>query len=100
MKSFEITSQTKNVNFTYKNDEIVVIGNYQLNATTDTLVNISGSVYTKNTDGNQGDYIGNFNGNMRDGVMMYSFSEMSISNLKKVDDAIIDIEAEIAKDAE
>ena len=91
MSTFNITSSTLNSNYEYKNGVVIVTGGYSKNATTDTLQSISGSVYNDN-NGEQGDYIGNFNGYMREGEILYSLSEMSRRGSNKVWDAIDEIE--------
>lgn len=91
MSTFNITSSTLNSNYEYKNGVVIVTGGYSKNATTDTLQSISGSVYNDN-NGEQGDYIGNFNGYMREGEVRYSLSEMSRKDSNKVWDAIDEIE--------
>ena len=58
------------------------------------MQSIGGSVYNDN-NGEQGDYIGNFNGYMRDGEVKYSISEMSRKDANKVWDAIDEIEQNI-----
>lgn len=95
MESFEITSSTLNSNYEFKNDYVVVNGNFVKDAKTDVLLNISGTAYRKNAQGEQGDYIGNFNGYMRDGEIKYSLSEMSRADSNLVWDAIDAIEANI-----
>lgn len=91
MSTFNVTSSTLNSNYEYKNGVVVVTGNYSKDATNDTLQSIGGSVYADN-NGNQGDYIGNFNGYMRDEEIRYSLSEMSRRDSNKVWDAIDEIE--------
>ena len=95
MESFEITSSTLNSNYEFKNDYVVVNGNFVKDAKTDALSNISGTAYRKNAQGEQGEYIGNFNGYMRDGEIKYSLSEMSRQDSNLVWDAIDAIEANI-----
>lgn len=95
MESFEITSSTNNSNYEYKNDYVVVNGNFAKDAKTDSLTNISGTAYRKNAQGEQGEYIGNFNGYMRDGQIKYSLSEMSRQDSNLVWDAIDAIEINI-----
>lgn len=94
MGTFTITSSTTNNSFSYEDTNVTVQGSYTLDATTNTLQNVSGSAY-KAQDGAQGDYIGNFNGYMRDGEIRYSISEMSRRNANLVWDAIDEIEANI-----
>ena len=95
MESFEITSSTLNNNYEYKNDYVVVNGNFVKDAKTDVLSNISGTAYRKNAQGEQGEYIGNFNGYMRDGEIKYSLSEMSRQDSNLVWDAIDAIEVHV-----
>lgn len=92
MGTFNVKSSTLNSNYEYKNDAIIVTGNFVRDATSDQFQNISGSCYRKNTEGEQGDYIGNFNGYMRNGEMKYSTSEMTRQDSDKVWTAIGEIE--------
>lgn len=92
MGTITINSSTLNTQYNYKNDQIVINGNYQKDAKTGELQNINGSCYKPSPAGEMGEYIGNFNGNMRDGEMRYSLSEMSRTNSALVLDAIDEIE--------
>ena len=92
MGTFNIKSSTLNSQFDYKNDAIIVTGSFAKDATSDQLQNISGSCYRINSAGEQGDHIGNFNGFMRNGKMLYSLSEMSREDSLAVWDAITEIE--------
>lgn len=89
MSTFNVTML--NSSYEYKDGVVVVTGSYSKDATNDTLQNIGGSVYVDN-NGQQGDYIGNFNGTMRDGEIRYSLSEMSRKDSNKTWDAIDEIE--------
>lgn len=96
MSTFNVTSSSLNNQYEYANTNVTVQGNYTKDATTDTLQSVSGSVYNLPAQhGQQGEYIGNFNGYMRDGEVKYSISEMSRRNASKVWDAIDEIEANI-----
>lgn len=95
MESFEITSSTLNSNYEFKNDYVVVKGNYAKDTRTNILVSISGSVYRITSQGEAGNYIGNFNGYMRDDEIKYSLSEMSRQDSNLVWDAIDSIEAHV-----
>ena len=95
MESVNSTSSTLNSNYEFKNDYVVVNGNFVKDAKTDVLSNISGTAYRKDSQGEQGEYIGNFNGYMRDGEIKYSLSEMSRADSNLVWDAIDAIEANI-----
>ena len=95
MESFEITSSTLNSNYEFKNDYVVVNGNFAKDAKTNNLTNFSGSAYRKDAQGEQGEYIGNFNGYMRNGEIKYSLSEMSHADSNLVWDAIDAIEVHV-----
>ena len=96
MGTFNITSSSLNNQYTFSNESLIVSGNYNMDATNNTLQNISGSVYNVPAQqGQQGEYIGNFNGYMRDGGIRYSMSEMSRRDSMLVWDAIDEIEANI-----
>ena len=94
MGTFTITSSNLNCGYEYKNESVEVSGSYSKDATTDTMMNVSGTVYVTTPDG-RGDYIGNFNGYMRDGEVRYSLSEMSRKNSNLVWNAIDEIELNI-----
>ena len=91
MKKFDVTSSTLNVSYKYSDDTVIVTGSYSKDATNDTLNNINGTVYVNNA-GEQGNFIGNFNGTMRGDEIRYSLSEMSRADSNKVWDAIDNIE--------
>ena len=95
MGEFNVTSSNLNNSYEYKDAAVMVVGGYNKDATTSTLQNVSGSVYNLNGQGEQGDYIGNFNGYMRDGAIKYSMSEMSRQDSMKVWNAIDGIEPNI-----
>lgn len=95
MATFEIKSQTNNATYEYKDENLVVQGNYVKDGTSGDLVSVSGSCYRVNQQGQQGEYVGNFNGYMRDGEIRYTMSEMSRKDSNDVWDAIDEIEAHI-----
>ena len=92
MGTFTVTSSNLNNGYNYKDSAVIVTGSYNKDATTNTLQNVSGQVYRQDAQGEQGDYIGNFNGYMRDGEIRYSLSEMSRRDSNLVWDAIDGIE--------
>lgn len=92
MGEFNVTSSDLNNQYRYVNETVIVAGNYNQDATTSTLKNINGSAYRKNAQDEQGDHIGNFNGTVRDGEILYSLSAMSRRDSNAVWDAIDDIE--------
>lgn len=92
---FNITSSTLNTSYKYK-DVIIVQGNFVKDATTGNLTSINGECYRKNAQGEQGDYIGNFNGfRQPDGTITYDLSSMSRADNNLVWDAIDDIESHV-----
>ena len=92
MSKFNISSSTLNSNFTYENDNLSINGSFQQDAKTDELQTISGTAYKPNGEGQQGTYIGNFNGRMVNGVMKYTLSDMTRQDTMLVLDAIDEIE--------
>lgn len=92
MGQFTVKSQTSNTNYEYSNSTLIVQGSYAEDAITHTLQSCNGSCYRKDAQGNMGQYIGNFNGIVRDGVIKYSMSEMSRQDANAVWDAIDEIE--------
>ena len=95
MGTFVVKSSTLNSQYEYKDANLFVNGNYSKDATNDTLQNVSGSCYRINSQGEQGEYVGNFNGYMRDGEIRYSLSEMTRKDSNDVWDAIDAIELNI-----
>ena len=92
MGTFTVTSSNLNNGYNYKDSAVIVTGSYNKDAQTNSLQNVSGQVYRQDAHGQQGDYIGNFNGYMRDGEIRYSMSEMSRRDSNLVWDAIDGIE--------
>lgn len=95
MSTFNITSSTLNSNFTYENENLSINGSFQQDAKTDELQTISGTAYKPNGEGQQGTYVGNFNGRMVNGQMKYTISDMTIQDTMLVLNAINDIETYI-----
>ena len=92
MSKFNITSSTLNSSFTYENENLSINGSFIQDAKTAELQNISGTAYKPNGEGQQGTYVGNFNGRMVNGVMKYAFSDMTLQDTMLVLDAIDDVE--------
>ena len=91
MGTFEVTSSTLNNQYSFKDENLMVNGAYVKDAQNNTLQSISGACYL-NVDGEPGNYVGNFNGYMRDGEIKYSVSEMSRKDSNLVWTAIGEIE--------
>ena len=92
MSKFNIISSTLNSSFAYENENLSINGSFIQDAKTAELQNISGTAYKPNGEGQQGTYVGNFNGRMVNGVMKYAFSDMTLQDTMLVLDAIDDIE--------
>lgn len=95
MGTFEVTSSTLNNQYSFKDENLVVNGAYVKDAQNNTLQSISGACYLITESGEPGNYVGNFNGYMRNGKMLYSLSEMSREDSLTVWDAITEIEQNI-----
>lgn len=98
MESFKITSSTTNKQYEFKNDSVIVNGGFVKDGTTEALQSINGSLYRINANGEQGDYIGNFNGYQRDDEIRYSMSDMSRRDANLAWDAIDAIETNVLAD--
>ena len=92
MSKFNIISSTLNSSFAYENENLSINGSFIQDAKTAELQNISGTAYKPNGEGQQGTYVGNFNGRMVNGEMKYAFSDMTLQDTMLVLDAIDDIE--------
>ena len=92
--TLRVVAATENTQYEYKTQEIVVYATLRKDVVSNEVREFSGQVYVLSGDV-QGDFIGSFNGYMRDGVMKYSLSEMSRQQSNKVWDAIDDMEPEI-----
>ena len=91
MGNFVITSSSLNNQYTYNDESVSVSGAYSIDATTNTIQNISGQVYAAN-ENSQGEYIGSFNGYKREDGVYYTLSEMPRRKANIVWDAIDEIE--------
>ena len=92
MGTFNVTSSELNNAFEFKNESLIIGGSYKKDAGENTLKSINGSIYLIDEAGERGDYLGNFNGYMRDGEIKYSVSEMSRKDSNLVWTAIGEIE--------
>jgi hypothetical protein len=91
---FIITSTTATSQFNYKN-VIIVQGSFVKNAMSGDLMSIHGDCYRKNAQGEQGEYIGYFDGTPNGSEIDYDLSKMNRSDSNLVWDAIDEIEPEI-----
>lgn len=92
MGTFEVTSSKLNNQYSFKDENLVVNGAYVKDAQNNTLQSISGACYLNTESGEPGNYVGNFNGYMRNGEIKYSVSEMSRKDSNLVWTAIGEIE--------
>lgn len=95
MSKIQITSSKVNKTYILENENIIVNGSYQTDEQSGELQTVQGSCYRAVAEGQEGNYIGNFNGALRNGEMKYSLSEMSRKDSMLVWDAIDEIEAYI-----
>jgi hypothetical protein len=95
MGNFVITSSSLNNQYTYNDESVSVSGAYSLDATNHAIQSINGQVYAANENGGQGEYIGSFNGYMRNDGVYYTLSEMPRRKANLVWNAIDAIEAAI-----
>lgn len=90
-------SSTLNENYNVTSDDFVGTTNAVKNTTSNQLTNLNGQLYEKKDDGTQGAYVGNFNGVLRDGTMVYTTSQMTREQYMKVMTLIGDIESQLIK---
>jgi hypothetical protein len=95
MGTFNIISSQLNNQYEFQDENLKVTGAFAQDATNNQLQNINGSCYEVGQGGQPGNYVGNFQGYMRDGEVKYSISEMSRRNANKVWNAIDEIESHI-----
>lgn len=92
MGTFTKTRSVLDNQYSYVNESLMIAGNYILDAATNAFINVSGSVFAVGVNGNQGDFIGSFNGSMDDDKMSYSFSQMTKEQSDLVWEAVKEIE--------
>lgn len=95
MGNFVITSSSLNNQYTYNDENVSVSGTYSIDATSHAIQGINGQVYASAEGSSQGEYIGTFNGYMRNDGVYYTLSEMPRRKANLVWNAIDAIEAAI-----
>lgn len=95
MSTFDITGSTLTSQFVYKNDELIINGNFVKNAVSDELQSVYGSVYEKDAQGGMGAPLGSFNGTSRGSGIRYSFSDIALQDISRVEAAVQDIQNKI-----
>lgn len=91
MATFAIKSSSMSTNYEYSDENLIVVGNYIKDMVSESVTNINGTCYEL-VDGAQGDYVGRFNGSVKNNELVYSLSEMSRAESNMVWDAIDGIE--------
>lgn len=91
------TSATLNENYNYSDDSVMGTVNVQYDPDTKAVVSMSGQVYEKTKEGTQDAYIGNFNGQMKKGVMKYTTTQMTREQNNIVMDLVEELEQELIK---
>ena len=97
MIEFKKTSATLNENYDYSDDSVMGTVNVHSDPETNAIVSMNGQVYEKTKEGTQGAYIGNFNGQMQNGVMKYTTSQMTREQNNIVMDLVEELEQELIK---
>lgn len=92
MGTFVVINSILDNQYSFKDENLVVTGGYVNDAQTNTFQSISGACYLITESGEPGNYVGNFNGYMRNGEIKYSVSEMSRKDSNLVWTAIGEIE--------
>ena len=87
MTKFEILNKTVNSNYEYEDNNLKVNGSYSKDATTGTVLSMSGQMY----DIDDLHSVGNFRGDLQIGEMKYSLSGVKVEDGAKAWQAISDI---------
>ena len=98
MGTFIKTQTVLDIQYSYVNEAVAISGNYFVDAATNTFKSVSGSVFAMDSDGQQGEFVGSFNGSMIGGKMSYSFSQMTKEDYDLVWEAIKEIEPHVIED--
>lgn len=92
MGTFTKTQSVLDNQYSYTNENLAISGNYFVDAATGTFKNVIGSVFSVDTEGREGEFIGSFSGSMIEGKMAYSFSQMTKDQYDLVWIAVKEIE--------
>lgn len=98
MGTFTKTQSVLDNQYSYVNEAVAISGNYFVDAATNTFKSVSGSVFAMDSDGQQGEFVGSFNGSMIGEKMSYSFSQMTKEDYDLVWEAIKEIEPHVIED--
>ena len=92
MGTFTKTLVTIDNQYNYQNASLIISGNYFVDGTTSAFKSVIGSVFSVDTELQQGEFIGTFNGSMIEDKMSYSISQMTKEKSDLVWEAIREIE--------
>ena len=91
------TIKSSKVTKTYglQSDNLLVAGTFSLDEQSGEVLAVNGSCYRPDAGGQQGELVGTFNGQRKDGKLEYTLSQMSRKDGMAVLDAIDEIEVHI-----
>jgi hypothetical protein len=89
--TFEILKESLNQEFKVTTDSAIATG--AISSVQGVVTQVSGTVFAKDSQGNQGDYIANFNGDTNDGSLKWNISKTNRETAMLVWDIIEVIEA-------
>lgn len=93
MSTWKVNSKSMQSNATYTDGDYRIDVSYNVDAKTDTLMSINGSIYK----GEGNSYAGNFSGSRNGEEMSYSFSGVKLADMNAVTTMVIDIETIITE---
>ncbi len=91
--TFEILKESLNQEFKVTTDSVIATG--VISSVQGVVTQVSGTVFAKDSQGNQGDYIANFNGDTTDGILKWNISKTDHETAMLVWDIIEVIEANL-----
>lgn len=100
MLELKKTSATLQENYNYSDGNVMGTVTVNSDQVSGEKTSANGQVYEKKADGSQGAYIGNFNGQLVNGVWKYGTSQMSREQYETVMDLLDEIEKELLADGE
>lgn len=95
MGNWTIKSSKLSKTFCLQNENLIIAGTFAIDEQTGELLVVSGSCYKPTETQEQGDLLGTFQGNKRDGKFVYTISDMPRREGMAVLDAIDEIEFHI-----
>lgn len=93
MKDYQITSETTNTDYEFRNESVIVQGSFVKDTAKGTLQSISGSCFLNN-NGEVGRFLGSFNGYPREEGIKYTLSEIASQDAILASTAMADVEKE------